>query len=390
MIKNRKTTIMFTVAIISLFVIFAYDKISIVFDILSPVFYACIIAYLLDGLVRAFCKWFKMKRGLSVAIVLFIAFALFGLLFYNAIPFLINTVVDLVGYVTELITNRDNGIYNIASRLAYYFGFNINTLINNFDISKMDETLVETANNLIRNIYGVTINTVTSIGSSFVIVFTSIVMSIYMLVEKKTLLIWCKRFVRAICPESKEEYVLSKFSMANDVFKRFLIGKMFSSAILGFLIGLGFVIFGVEYPVVFGLLCAFGNMIPYFGQIISTVPVVIILLIINPWHALIALIIMIVVQQLDNQLICPKVISDRLKGVSAFWIIFSVTICGLAFGVLGMFVGVPVIIVIKNLIEDFVNMRLRDRKDILKPTIVGKSKKIKAVDDDAKEQQPKA
>ena len=102
-------------------------------------------------------------------------------------------------------------------------------------------------------------------------------------------------------------------------------------------------------------------MIPYFGPIFSAVPVVLILVIINPKSALIALITIVVLQQLDGNVIGPKILSDNI-GVSAFWILFGVTVCGMALGFVGMIIGVPLVVVAKNLVEDYVNIKLKQRE----------------------------
>ena len=148
--------------------------------------------------------------------------------------------------------------------------------------------------------------------------------------------------------------------MANGVFKKFIIGKFIDSSIIGVLCLIIFKIFGIEYAVVFSIIIGVGNMIPYFGPIFSAIPVVLILVIINPQSALIALISIIVLQQLDGNVIGPKILSENI-GVSAFWILFGVTVCGMAFGFVGMIAGVPLVVVAKNLVEDYVDIKLKQR-----------------------------
>lgn len=359
---KRKTYItMFVISLFTVLLLFAYDKFLAVISVFKPVFYALVIAYLADGLVRILSRFTKLKRGPSIVIVIILILILCGVMVYYAIPFLIEMVRDLYFYVRGLVIQHDTGIYNFLNQAAAYFDIDIDQLYR-FDITKLDQNLVDTFKTALKGIYGFTAGTVSSIGGSIVVVITSFVMAIYMLFEKDSLILWLKNLVRAISPQSKESYVLSRFTMANDVFKRFFIGKTIDSLIIGFLIMLLLWVFGIEYAVVFGVISGIGNMIPYFGPIISAVPVVLVLLIINPVHALLALAIIIVVQQLDSHVIGPKVLSDNIGGVSAFWILFAVTVSGIAFGIMGMIVGVPVVVIIKNLIEDFVNIRLKKRE----------------------------
>lgn len=383
--ENKKTYItMFVIALITALFIFASDKLWAVLHIFSPVFYAVIIAYLADGLVRILVKYTKMKRTPAIIIVIVFILLSCSYLVYYTIPFLVETVMELIIYVRELIEQHNTGFNYIAKLVSDFLNINFDEIIK-FDLSSIDKSLIDTLKNALSGIYGFTAGTVTSIGSSIVVVFTSFVMAIYMLFEKEDLLWRMKRLVRAISTESREQYVLDCFSMANGVFKKFLIGKVIDSLIIGIMMIVMFWIFGIEYAVVFGIIGGIGNMIPYFGPIISAVPVVLILLIINPIHALVALIIIVVIQQIDAHIVGPKVLSDNIGGISAFWILFAVTICGMAFGFMGMIFGVPLVVVIKNLVEDFADRRLEKRE----------KKKVKAVQEkgeaaDAEKQQPEA
>ena len=366
MIKNKTYIYMFFIAIISLFVIFASDKIAYVLSLFAPIVYAGVIAYLMDGMVRILLRYTTLKRGVCIFLVIVLVLLLCGVTFYYTIPFLVDTVKDLVNYVSTLLSRHDTGIYNLLEDVCGYLNIDINSIYR-FDITKIDKNLIDTFSKAVNGVYGITLGTVTKVGSSVVILFTSFVLAIYMLIEKEDLLYRMKRLVRACVSEKNEKYVLDAFTMSNDVFKKFIIGKSIDSLIIGLLMIVFFMIFGIEYGVVFGILGGIGNMIPYFGPFLSAVPVVVILLIINPWHAVVALIIILAVQQLDSHVITPKVLSDNIGGVSAFWILFSVTVCGIAFGFMGMIFGVPLVVIIKNLVESFVESRLKDRKISKKP-----------------------
>jgi len=383
-VKGKSLIYLGIIAILSFFVVFAGDKISFVMDVIKPLIYGVVIAYLLDGFVRFFNNRLRINRILSIVIVIVLVLLVCGLSIYYAVPFLIDTVKDLITYVSNLLLEHNTGIYNIVENVAKYLNIDLSDFYD-FDINKIDKNLLDTLNGIIQNVYGFTLNTVTTLGSSVILIITSVIMAIYMLIEKDDLLNRAKRFVRALVPEKNEEYVLGSFTMANTVFKNFIIGKSIDSFIIGVLLFLLFLVFRIEYAVVFSIVLAVGNMIPYFGPIFSSIPVIGILLLIDPWHAVIALAIILVVQQLDGNVIGPKILSDNI-GVSAFWILFSVTICGLAFGFAGMIVGVPLVVIIKNLVEDFVDRRLekRDKKEPVE--IQEKEEATEVVVEDAQEQ----
>lgn len=363
-VKGKSFLYLFIVALLSFLVVFAGDKISFVIGVFKPFIYGVVIAYLLDGFVRFFNRRLKLNRILSIVIVMVFVLVLCGLICYYAVPFLIDTIKDLISYVSRLLSEHNTGIYNIIENIALSFNVDLEAIYN-FNIYEIDESLLDTLNGIIQNIYGVTLGAVAAVGSSIVLIVTSVIMAVYMLIEKEDLLGRAKRLVRALVPAKNEEYVLQSFAMANTVFKNFIIGKAIDSFIIGLLMFILFVVFRIEYAAFFSLICGVGNMIPYFGPIFSAVPVVGILLLINPWHAVIALAIILVVQQLDGNVIGPKILSDNI-GVSAFWILFAVTVCGMAFGFAGMIIGVPLVVIIKNLVEDFVEIRLSKR---LKKTV---------------------
>lgn len=385
-LKNKNYICIFIIAAIIFLFVFASEKMSFVISIFKPVLAGIVIAYLLDGMVRFLNKKLRIKRGIAIALVIIIFLALGGLCVYFALPFLVDTTKDLINYISSLLTGHNNGLYDVIEKAAALVNVDLNLL----DSIRFDESLLSMFNSVIQGLYNVVVSKIVEIGSSIINIITSVIMAVYMLMEKDNLLNWLRRLVKASFSESRGNYILNAFSMSNSVFKKFIIGKFVDSTITGVLCYILFKIFGIEYAAVFSIITGIGNMIPYFGPIFFTIPVVLILLIINPSHALIALIIIIVVQQIDNNVIGPKILSDNI-GVSAFWILFAVTVCGMAFGFIGMVVGVPLVVIVKNLIEDFVERRLKAReaeKAALESTDIPEETEV--VSNNAEKQQSKA
>ncbi len=360
--KSKNYTHLFVIFLVAFLVVFAWEKMSFVLSVFAPVLYGGAIAYILDGVVRFFTKNLRIKRIFSVLITVVLVLGLGTVAFYYGIPFLVKTVGDLIDSITNLLTEHNTGIYQIINNVAVFFNVDINAIYN-FDITKIDDRILDIINKTVPSLSTFLLNRIKAIGSSVISIVFSIIIAVYMLIEKEDLLYRAKRLIRSLSSEKHEERVLNAFTMANTVFKKFIMGKFIDSAIIGFLIYILFVIFGVEYAAVFSLILAIGNMIPYVGSWFATVPIILVLLIINPWHAVVALAIVLIVQQVDSNVISPKVLSDNI-GVSAFWIVFAVTVCGSAFGFVGMLLGVPIVVVLKNLIEDFVEARLSDREEI--------------------------
>lgn len=356
-LKSKKYIGIFIIATIIFLFVFASEKMFFVLSIFKPIMAGIAIAYILDGMVRFLNRRLKIKRGIAIVIVLVSVLALVTVCGYFAVPFLVSTIKTLIANISSALMGHNSGI----NELVEYISQTTNIDVSNFSSIKIDESLLNFMNGFIQKFSSTVVSRIVGFGSSMVNVLTSIMMAIYMLIEKEGLLSWFRRLIKAVFSESKGDYILDAFTMANGVFKKFIIGKFIDSTIIGILCLIIFKIFGIEYAVVFSIIIGVGNMIPYFGPIFSAVPVVLILVIINPNSALIALITIIVLQQLDGNVIGPKILSDNI-GVSAFWILFGVTVCGMALGFVGMIIGVPLVVVAKNLVEDYVNLKLKQRE----------------------------
>ena len=149
--------------------------------------------------------------------------------------------------------------------------------------------------------------------------------------------------------------------MASDKFSGFIIGIIVDSMIIGVLCFIGCSIIGIEYPVLLALIIGVTNIIPFFGPIIGAIPCLLLLLVINPVHALYFLIFVVILQQLDGNFIGPKILGSS-TGISSFWVIFAITIFGGFWGIPGMIIGVPLMAVIYTLIQSTLDITLRNKE----------------------------
>lgn len=339
----------------------------------KPVIYALIIAYLLDSVVSFFIRKLKVRRCQGILLACIILIAVIGFSIYKLVPqiveninnivYLIEGNVDIVQIVTDIKNKIDNHYVQFA---ADY-------------ILEASESVRNMINSALTVISGMLVRFVTNIGSSTVAIITSFIINIYMLVEKEDILARGKRFIFAFFDEQNARKTLHIFSQANKIFKSFLNGKLLDSLIVGIICTIVFFIFKVPYAPLMGTIIGVFNIIPYFGPIIGSVPVVVVSFFVNPPKALTALLIIIVVQQLDANFLDPRIVGGNV-GVSPFWIITSVTVGGNLFGVPGMILGVPIMVLIKTVIEESVNIRLIEKGigDIEKDKLrVNKKKKIK-------------
>ena len=187
------------------------------------------------------------------------------------------------------------------------------------------------------------------------------IVSIYVLSKKELFKGQAKKIVYSIFNVKNGNIIIKNTRMASDKFSGFIIGKIVDSLIIGFLCFIGCSIIKIEYPVLIGLIIGVTNIIPFFGPIIGAIPCLLLLLIINPIHALYFLIFVIILQQLDGNFIGPKILGSS-TGISSFWVIFAITVFGGFWGIPGMIIGVPLMAVIYTLIQSALDITLKNKE----------------------------
>lgn len=201
-----------------------------------------------------------------------------------------------------------------------------------------------------------------AVASNVVSVFTAVASSIYMLSGKDKLLRQLRTAVHAALPRGMAEGLLRICRTANENITGFYVGKVMDSAVVGVVLFIVMSILGIDFAPVIAVLMGVCNIIPIFGPFIGAVPSVIILLFVNPLQALEFVILVVVVQQVDSNVIAPKILG-RSMGISAFWVLFAVLLGANLFGVVGMVMGVPVFATLYGLAGEAVRWLL-DRRGI--------------------------
>ncbi len=164
----------------------------------------------------------------------------------------------------------------------------------------------------------------------------------------------------ALFPEDRTGHFLHVCRRANQIFIGFINGKIIDSAIIGVLCAILCVILRIPYVPLVSVVIGVTNIIPFFGPFIGAIPSALFLLMVNPWGALRFVIMIFVLQQLDGNLIGPKILGNT-TGLSAIWVLVAIVVGGGLFGVAGMILGVPVFAVLYMLMRDFVNQRLKKK-----------------------------
>ncbi len=212
----------------------------------------------------------------------------------------------------------------------------------------------------VTNFANVVIKTVSSIFSAVVTTLISVIFSVYLLSSKDKLKKQCKKLIETYMPEkiySKFEYVCG---VLNDSFRSYIVGQCLEAVILGVLCTLGMLIFKFPYATMIGALMAFTALIPIAGAYIGAGVGAIMIMTVSPIKALLFLVFIVILQQLEGNIIYPRVVGSSM-GLPGIWVLAAITVGGGTFGILGMLLGVPIAATLYNITRDDVNRRQKTK-----------------------------
>ncbi len=329
-------------------------------SIISPFIYAFAIAFILNRPMmwfeRTLFKDKKKKRILSVAVTFTIAISLISVLMVLVLPqiglsiaYLVEAMPGFIQSVSQTAVEVMEQIHlnSRLSRQVQEMWNNIGTGIMNFTVSVLP---------------GV-VNVSIGIGNAVIKSIMSTIIAIYMLASKDRLKFQIKKFFYAYFSKNFAEETFELGRMSNTIFSDFIIGKMIDSTIIGIIAFIGMLFIYPDYAVLIAIIIGVTNMIPFFGPFIGAIPSIFILLILSPFAAFVFLIFIIVLQQIDGNIIGPKVLGSSL-GLSPLWILVGIIVGNGAMGFLGMVIGVPTFAVIYNLVSCNTKKKLEE-KDIV-------------------------
>ncbi len=341
--------------------------------ILSPLISGVVIAFLLNPLVNFVdCRLGpllqkKLKaqtaKNLSRTAGIVMALIVAGILVYGFFAMLLPQLYESVMSIVDNAGTYFNSIETWAT----------NVLEDNPDIQGYVDKGLEQLRGFIENWVKTTFlsdmsKLVTTVSTSVIAVVKSLtnfiiglVASIYMLWSKDTFRAQTKKIMVATMRPSAADRLLALGRNAYRIFNGFIIGKLIDSAIIGVLCYIGCEILKMPFTALVATIVGVTNVIPFFGPIIGAVPSAFLILLVDPLKAFYFVIFVIVLQQLDGNVIGPKILGNTV-GISGFWVLASITIAASIFGFAGMLLGVPVFALIYVLISDGVNARLRKKQ----------------------------
>lgn len=309
---------------------------------------------------------FKRKRVFSILLSYVAVNAVIVLLLLGIIPQLITSLSTLFASLPVYLDNLDRLIDSAVVYLNMDQG-TVDSLYNSFTqgVTSLGDWLADTFPVLLRNI-------ASSLGSSVVSGVTALIASIYMLANKEKLLAQSKRVLYAFSPTRFADKTMEVAKLSNGIFSGFLGGKLLDSLVIGVICFvfmsimnilysfMGIAWFHMPYSLLISILIGITNIIPYFGPFLGTIPAAFILLLISPPSALLFVIFIVVLQQIDSTYITPKILG-KSTGLPAIWVFVGTIIGGKLLGILGMLLGVPTAAVLYVLASDVVAARLRKK-----------------------------
>ena len=342
--------------------------VSLILNILKPIFYGLLVAYVmnpvikvLEKLLKRFCdsqtaKKIKIKepskttlRGLSIGFAWLIVLALLTFMISVIIPCINTNIIKISANSDIYFQNFNKGVAKLEGIMQYPQGALVNQI--NSLIQNIEGIIAKSAQHVLPHIFNLTKQITTGVINAFI----AIIVSIYFLFSKELFCAQVKKMLSAFVKDEKIEKLFASGREVNLVFNNFLFGKLLDSLIVGILCYLGMLPWKIPYAVLISSIVGITNIIPYFGPFIGAVPCIIILLLENPTKALIFTIFILILQQIDGNIIGPKVLGETI-GLNSFWVMFSIILFGGLFGVVGMFLGVPIFaafyVFFKRLIED--------------------------------------
>ena len=287
---------------------------------------------------------------LSILSVYFLLFFIVGKLVSSVIPELIVSIETFSSNMDDYLSDMTALISRISTQLQ--LNSEIARLLNTY-WQDLLAGIYQTLNTLLPALVDFSMGAATSIYN----VFSGLIISIYLLTGKDKLIRTFKKMLYAFLPDRWADYIMHVGHVANRSFGGFLTGQIIDSAIVGLLCFLGMSVMNMPYAMLSSVIVGVTNIIPYFGPIIGAIPGVVLLLLSNPIKAVLFIILIVCIQQLDGNIMAPRIVGSSI-GVSGVWVLFSIIVGGSLFGVPGMVAGLPTFSVIYVLVREQAHRRL--------------------------------
>lgn len=357
--------------------------------ILRPFIIAAIFAYIVNGPMMFFERLFGrltdkkkprpvLKRVLAIIAAWVASLAVLVLFFVIIVPDVKISITTLINNLPSYFESLKAFIVALAEKYQLDISY-LNSFMN-FQVTAdgIMEIIDKYSDALIPQLANIA-NISVQIGSFIADVIIAIIISVYLLFSKETLIAQLKKVLYALFNRKLADVSVRVARETHRTFSGFINGKLLDSLIIGILCFIGMSILKFEYALLISFIVGVTNVIPFFGPMFGAIPSVLLLLMIDPWHALWFAVFIFALQQLDGNVIGPKILGDS-TGLPALWVMFAILVGGALWGVAGMFVGVPLFAVIYRFSKEILENLLKKKN---MPENTNAYKVIKGVKDKA-------
>ena len=345
-----------------------------IIEILKPIIYGFAIAYLLNPIVKETDKYLlpvlrkkikkektarQFSRAAGILFALLVLFAVIFALLNMLIPELFHSIRNLMETLPGQLTSGIEAIENLQKEQST-MGLLLGNILNH--ASETLQNWIQT--DLLRqmNIWMTNITTgAMNVLSEVFNFLVGCIVSVYMLFSKELFAAQMKKILYGVMSIEHANMTLHITRKSNEIFGGFIIGKIIDSAIIGVLCFLGLTLLDMPYILLVSVIVGVTNVIPFFGPYIGAIPSAILIALADPIKGIYFLIFILALQQLDGNVIGPKILGDS-TGLSAFWVVFSILLGGGLFGFVGMIAGVPTFAVIYYIVKMVVEQKLEKKK----------------------------
>ena len=325
--------------------------------ILRPITVALILSYFCNPLMklgeRYVFGWLdryprlrgRFRRVLSLLLSYFVILLVIAAMLLLTIP--------------EIVNNYESLITNLTNFVLVGVGW-ADKLLNFANMDSISALILKNSDLLLgmaADLFASGIMAILRIG--FILIF-SVVLSFFMLLYKEYWTAGLKRAFLAILPRKLYAEIGDTLIFANHTFGRYLLGSVFDSILVGIETFLLLTIFGVPYAALVSVIVGVTNIIPYFGPFIGAIPSFFIILTQDVFKAFLFLLLILIVQQIDGNLINPRIVG-KTTSINSLWVILAITVIGGWLGILGMVIAIPLFSVVYMLVRRFINLRLERR-----------------------------
>jgi len=294
-------------------------------------------------------------RGIAItlSLIIFITFIIF--VSFELVPELVSNIESLIKSIPGII----NEIKLYLTELLSDFPDIQKQILNIFNNNTSFNDLLM---NLLNNIVNGSIGFISNFVSSLITIFTSLVFAIYMLAQKESLIKGVKKIVKAYLPEKSHEKIMDIAKLSNQTFTKFVSGQCLEALILGCIFFVILTLFQFPYALLISVITTITALIPIFGALIAMVIGAILIATINPLQALLFIGLYLIIQQIEGNLIYPRVVGKSV-GLSPIWTLLAVTVGGSLFGIVGMLIGLPLASILYAIFKKDLSSRLKQKNN---------------------------